>query len=90
MHLTQMLRAYAACDPEVGYCQGLNFLAGSILLYCPDAEEAFQVLYTLLYHKGMRELYLPDLKTLQVCILCGPCCVPASERTLCMYSLLQT
>lgn len=65
--LTKLLHAYAACDPAVGYCQGLNFLAGCILLYCHDTEEAFQVLYTLLVHQGMRELYLPDLNMLQVC-----------------------
>lgn len=66
LHLTQVLHAYAACDPGVGYCQGLNFLAGCILLYCPDAEEAFQVLYSLLVHQGMRALYMPDLKVLKV------------------------
>lgn len=64
--LRSMLRAYAAVDPEVGYCQGLNFLAGCILLYCQDLQLAFQVLYVLLLHHNMRALYLPDLRELQV------------------------
>eukprot|EP00892_Ulva_mutabilis_P011971 jgi/Ulvmu1/9146/UM005_0244.1 len=78
LHLRQVLHAYAACDPGVGYCQGLNFLAGCILLYCPDAEEAFQVLYALLVHKGMRNLYLPDLKVLQSSMDSVMGCLPAS------------
>jgi hypothetical protein len=64
--LEKVLHAYAACDPEVGYCQGLNFLAGTILLYCPDAQEAFEVLHVLLYQKGMRCLYLPSFVDLEV------------------------
>lgn len=64
--LQSVLRAYAALDPEVGYCQGLNFLAGCILLYCQDLQLAFQVLHVLLIHHNMRVLYAPDLRGLQV------------------------
>jgi Rab-GTPase-TBC domain len=64
--LQNVLRAYAALDPEVGYCQGLNFLAGCILLYCQDVHLAFQVLHVLLIHHNMRVLYVPDLRELQV------------------------
>jgi hypothetical protein len=65
-YLQNVLRAYAALDPEVGYCQGLNFLAGCILLYCQDEQLAFQVLHALLIHHNMRVLYVPDLRELQV------------------------
>ena len=65
-NLQSLLRAYAALDPEVGYCQGLNFLAGCILLYCQDLELAFHVLHALLIHQNMRVLYVPDLRELQV------------------------
>lgn len=64
--LQSVLRAYAALDPEVGYCQGLNFLAGCILLYCQDMQLAFQVLHALLIQQNMRVLYVPDLRELQV------------------------
>ena len=64
--LEQMLLAYAAVDPEVGYCQGLNFVAGCILLYCGDKGLAFATLHLLLVHLGMRELYLPQLAHAQV------------------------
>jgi hypothetical protein len=70
-NLANVLRAYAAFDPEVGYCQGLNFVAGCILLYCPVPEEAFQILHILLAQKGMRRLYLPNLVDLQVWWICN-------------------
>lgn len=31
--LYNVLRAYAVADPTVGYCQGLSFVAGLILLH---------------------------------------------------------
>ena len=39
----QLLRAYAAYDTEVGYCQSLNYLAAILMLYM-DEEGAFWAL----------------------------------------------
>lgn len=64
--LENVLAAYAACDPEVGYCQGLNFLAGCVQLYAPDPEDAFATLHVLLAQLGMRALFLPDFAAAQV------------------------
>ena len=41
--LRRVLLAYARYNPKVGYCQGLNFLAGLLLLLMPE-ESAFYVL----------------------------------------------
>jgi ecotropic viral integration site 5 protein len=30
--LYNVLRAYANLDPEIGYCQGMNFIAAMLLL----------------------------------------------------------
>lgn len=38
--LRRVLRAYANYDEEVGYCQGMGFIAGMFLTYMPE-EEAF-------------------------------------------------
>jgi hypothetical protein len=65
--LENILCAYAACDPAVGYCQGLNFLTGCILLYSPVPEEAFATLHLLLVGHGMRVLFLPGFSAAQVC-----------------------
>jgi hypothetical protein len=31
--LRRLLRAYAAFDEELGYCQSLNFIGATLLLY---------------------------------------------------------
>ena len=41
--LRRVLRAYSYFDPEVGYCQGMNFIAGMFLTLMTE-EEAFWLL----------------------------------------------
>jgi Rab-GTPase-TBC domain len=41
--LRRVLRAYSYYDPEVGYCQGMNFIAGMFLTVMSE-EEAFWML----------------------------------------------
>jgi Rab-GTPase-TBC domain len=41
--LRRVLRAYSYYDPEVGYCQGMNFIAGMFLTLMSE-EEAFWLL----------------------------------------------
>jgi Rab-GTPase-TBC domain len=38
--LHRVLVAYASHNPQVGYCQGMNFIAGLLLLHMPE-EDAF-------------------------------------------------
>ena len=33
LSLFNLLKAYSLLDPEVGYCQGLSFIAGVLLLH---------------------------------------------------------
>ena len=61
-----MLRAYAVYDTEVGYCQGMNFLAGLLLAYMPNEACAFGGLVVLMQERKLRELYKTDLAQLQV------------------------
>ncbi|KJE92004.1 hypothetical protein CAOG_08661 [Capsaspora owczarzaki ATCC 30864] len=42
--LRRVLVAYAAYDPEIGYCQGLNFIAAMLLLVLRDESDAFYAL----------------------------------------------
>lgn len=42
--LRRMLQAYAVLDPEVGYCQGMGFIAALLLTYMIE-ERAFTVFY---------------------------------------------
>ncbi|XP_019866327.2 rab GTPase-activating protein 1-like isoform X3 [Aethina tumida] len=54
--LYRVSKAYAVYDSEVGYCQGLSFLAATLLLHMPE-EQAFCVLVKLMYDYGLRDLY---------------------------------
>jgi len=57
--MLRVLRAYAVYDPEVGYAQGMNFLAGLFLAYL-DEPEAFGALVLVMQDRGLRTLYLPN------------------------------
>eukprot|EP01138_Halocafeteria_seosinensis_P004202 gb/GECG01004297.1/.p1 GENE.gb/GECG01004297.1/~~gb/GECG01004297.1/.p1 ORF type:complete len:441 (+),score=49.60 gb/GECG01004297.1/:1-1323(+) len=60
--LYRVLRAYAAYDSVVGYCQGMGFITAMFLSYMPE-EEAFFMLLTVMQfppHK-LRELFVPGL-----------------------------
>ncbi|XP_059056455.1 TBC1 domain family member 4 [Achroia grisella] len=63
--LYNILKAYSLLDPEVGYCQGLSFVAGVLLLHTEEAE-AFGLLRHLMFRRGLRRQYLPDMSALQV------------------------
>jgi len=46
--LRNVLRAFAVHNPKIGYCQSLNFLAGTLLLFLHnDEERAFHLLCIL-------------------------------------------
>lgn len=45
--LRHLLHWYAALDPDVGYCQGMGFIAALFLTYMIE-EQAFYTFYTVL------------------------------------------
>ncbi|XP_073843236.1 GTPase activating protein and centrosome-associated isoform X2 [Musca autumnalis] len=61
--LFKVSKAYAVYDSEVGYCQGLSFIAASLLLHMPE-EDAFCVLVTLMYDYGLRAQYKQGFEAL--------------------------
>ncbi|XP_045075955.1 TBC1 domain family member 1 isoform X2 [Coregonus clupeaformis] len=65
LSLYNLLKAYSLLDPEVGYCQGLSFVAGVLLLHMGE-EDAFNMLKFLMYHMGLRKQYRPDMIILQI------------------------
>jgi len=64
--LFNVLKAYSLHDLEVGYCQGMAFVAGVLLMYLPE-EPAFQAFCDLMSSDGpdLRRLYLPGLEELK-------------------------
>ncbi|XP_069685787.1 rab GTPase-activating protein 1-like isoform X2 [Periplaneta americana] len=61
--LYRISKAYAVHDSEVGYCQGLSFLAATLLLHMPE-EQAFCILVKLMYDYGLRDLYKDGFENL--------------------------
>lgn len=52
--LRDVLLAYSRRNSEVGYCQGMNLIAASLLLIMPTAEDAFWILTSMI------EIILPQ------------------------------
>ncbi|XP_054853455.1 TBC1 domain family member 1 isoform X2 [Eublepharis macularius] len=65
LSLYNILKAYSLLDLEVGYCQGLSFVAGVLLLHMTE-EEAFNMLKFLMFDVGLRKQYRPDMTILQI------------------------
>lgn len=81
--LFRVLKAYSLHDLEVGYCQGMAFVAGLLLFYLPE-EPAFQLLCRLLAASGpnLRRFYLPGLLGLKADLLAFDALVQAHLPTL--------
>ncbi|XP_029314527.1 TBC1 domain family member 4 isoform X2 [Cottoperca gobio] len=65
LSLYNLLKAYSLLDTEVGYCQGISFVAGVLLLHMCE-EQAFDTLKFLMYDLGIRQQFRPDMVSLQV------------------------
>ncbi|CAM4771760.1 unnamed protein product [Rotaria magnacalcarata] len=58
--LFNVIKAYSLYDREVGYCQGIGFIVGLLLMHMPE-EEAFAVLVSIMQDYSMREMYKSDM-----------------------------
>lgn len=58
--LRRVLHAFAVYNPQIGYCQSLNFLAGMLLLFVETEEYAFWLLniITRVFLPGTHEISL--------------------------------
>lgn len=64
-NLHKICRAYSVYDDEVGYCQGMSFLAAVLLLHLPE-EQAFGVFVKIMYDYNQRELFLNGFEQLNL------------------------
>lgn len=62
--LRRVLSAFAVFNPNIGYCQSLNFLGGMLLLFVESEEQAFWLLniITRVYLPGTHEMNLEGSK----------------------------
>ncbi|KAI8986941.1 rab-GTPase-TBC domain-containing protein [Pilobolus umbonatus] len=61
--LFNVAKAYSLFDQEVGYCQGLAFIIGCLLLHMSE-ESAFCVLIKLMGKYGLRGNFTPRMESL--------------------------
>ena len=76
--LRRVLTWYAALDPEVGYCQGMGFIAALLLSYMIE-EDAFYCLYAVLTVSvaSMDIILLSEHSNMLSVLLTAPQCPPA-------------
>ncbi|KAK8247254.1 GTPase-activating protein-like protein GYP5 [Phyllosticta capitalensis] len=63
--LFNLCKAYALFDEQVGYPQGVNFIAMPLLFNMPE-EEAFCLLVKLMNKYGLRDLFIQDMPGLHL------------------------
>ncbi|PWN93003.1 RabGAP/TBC [Acaromyces ingoldii] len=64
-NLFNVVKAYSLYDEECGYCQGMQFVVGPLLLNMPD-EEAFSTLVRLMKSYDLRGHFIPNMPSLQL------------------------
>ena len=81
--LFNIVKAYSLIDPEVGYCQGLCFIAGHLLMHVPE-EDAFSVFCELMMNEkfNLREYFKPDMYQVGLNIYILQCLVNESAPNL--------
>jgi len=70
LSLRNVLTAYANFNPEMGYCQGMTFLVGVLLMHT-DEESSFWILFQILkkyrlsifYQQDPSNIYIQNFKT---------------------------
>lgn len=63
--LKNLLKTYAFYNPEVGYCQGMNYIAGTIVLQIQDEETSFRCLAALIKKFNMTNNFIEDMPRLK-------------------------
>jgi len=68
-----VLEAIAFALPEVGYCQGMNFIASTLISSLENNEElAFWIFMNLLITRDMKTLFLPVRLSLYLILIGSP------------------
>ena len=55
--LLNLLRAYSAYDHDIGYCQGMGFIAGLLIAEIPSEEQAFWTFVQIMKKYSWRNMF---------------------------------
>lgn len=64
--LKNILKTYAFWNPEIEYCQGMNFVAGFLFLVFRDEQMSFKALMIIAEKYDMSHLYKKELPKLKL------------------------
>ena len=64
-NLSNILKVYAYKNKEIGYCQGMNYIAGTFYLVLQSEEAAFKSLYSLISIFKMNSLFNVELSKIK-------------------------
>ena len=65
-NLLNILKTHAFYNPDVGYCQGMNYVVGTLFIQLQDEELAFKSLIGLIEKFNMMSLFNKDLHKLKL------------------------
>lgn len=68
-NLFSVLKAYNTFDPELGYCQGMNFVAATLLMHLKP-EESFWCFVSLIKSYDLRSYFAAGVPELVVNLYC--------------------
>ena len=64
--LLRVLSKFSSAYPQVGYCQGMNFIAGFLLLVSGGNEiESFSMLEAVIYHFSLKDFFTEGMSQLK-------------------------
>ena len=64
--LIDILTALAFIRPEIGYCQGMNFIAGALINFIDNEEKCFWIFLSFIDNIEMNLLYLKNMPDYQI------------------------
>lgn len=63
--LKNLLRTYAFYNLDVGYCQGMNYIAGTLYIQLQDEESSFRCMIGMIDKFQMHTLFINNLPKLK-------------------------
>ena len=64
--LANLLRTYAYYDPDIAYCQGMNYIAGNLYIQLQDEAVTFRCLVAVIEKLNMSSLLVKNLPKLKL------------------------
>lgn len=66
LNLNNILKTYAIVNPELDYCQGMNFIAGFLYLITKEEHLAYSIMKEVIEKFNMGNLFNPELPMLKL------------------------